>query len=162
EIAERDQVGAPRAPCPEAGTDRHAAARHRVTDRAAEVHAPATRLALAPRQPAAETRAQLADQLPGLLHVARGGFAEAEGAAPAPLLGAADERERLVEEAVEGGPIRLVLHQRRGERLAHRLALHADRGDGYQRIERFGDRHLDAAPRAERLHEVEDARAHPP
>src|SRR5213076_2960559 len=204
EIAERDQVGAPRAPCAEAGTDRHAAARHRVTDRAAEVHAPATRLALAPRQPAAETRTQLADQLPGLLHVARGEFAEGEGeepagargaalaardlsgvprlgargrlaamavllplvaeprppavpapasrsrrhrtaagaarAAPAPLLGAADERERLVEEAVEGGPIRLVLHQRRGERLAHRLALHADRGDGYERIERFGDR----------------------
>src|SRR5438477_6896978 len=88
--------------------------------------------------------------------------AGAARAAPAPLLGAADERERLVEEAVEGGPIRLVLHQRCGERLAHRLALHADRGDGYERIERFGDRHLDAAPRAERLHEVEDARAHPP
>src|SRR5213593_4971951 len=198
-----------------------------MTDRSAEVHAPA------PRQPAAETRAQLADELSGLLHVARGEFAEGEGeepagargaalaarnlsgvprfgargrlaamavrrplaallplvaeprppavpgpasrsrrhrtaagaaraSPPAPLLGAADERERLVEEAVEGGPIRLVLHQRRGKRLAHRLALHADRGDGYERIERFGDRHLDAAPRAERLHEVEDARAHPP
>src|SRR5439155_12063714 len=154
-----------------------AAARHRVTDRAAEVHAPAPRLALAARQPAAETRAQLADQLPGLLHVARGEFAEGEGEEPAgargapdlsgvPRLGArgclaamavrrplaallplvaeprppavpapasrsrrhrtaagaarasppaalrraADERERLVEEAAEGGPARLLLH----------------------------------------------------
>src|SRR5438876_12345946 len=60
-----------------------------MTDRSAEVHAPAPRLALAPRQPAAETRAQLADQLPGLLHVARGEFAEGEGEEPAGARGAA-------------------------------------------------------------------------
>src|SRR5437870_8131862 len=60
-----------------------------MTDRSAEVHAPAPRLALAPRQPAAETRAQLADELPGLLHVARGEFAEGEGEEPAGARGAA-------------------------------------------------------------------------
>src|SRR5438445_13086710 len=60
-----------------------------MTDRSAEVHAPAPRLALAPRQPAAEVRAQLADQLPGLLHVARGEFAEGEGEEPAGARGAA-------------------------------------------------------------------------
>src|SRR5204862_1259147 len=52
----------------------------------------------------------------------------ARASPPAPLLGAADERERLVEEAVEGGPIRLVLHQRRGGRLAPRPGLHAAPG----------------------------------
>src|SRR5438445_12584527 len=60
-----------------------------MTDRSAEVHAPAPRLALAPRQPAAEVRAQLADQLPGLLHVARGEFAEGKGEEPAGARGAA-------------------------------------------------------------------------
>src|SRR5437867_8812156 len=60
-----------------------------MTDRSAEVHAPAPRLALAPRQPAAEVRAQLADQLPGLLDVARGEFAEGEGEEPAGARGAA-------------------------------------------------------------------------
>src|SRR5438445_2400629 len=60
-----------------------------MTDRPADVHAPAPRLALAPRQPAAEVRAQLADQLPGLLHVARGEFAEGQGEEPAGARGAA-------------------------------------------------------------------------
>src|SRR5262249_10342323 len=43
------------------------------------------------------------------------------GAAPLPV---ASQRERRIEEAVEQCAVALVLHQRRGERLAQRLALH--------------------------------------
>src|SRR5436309_1127997 len=85
----------------------------------------------------------------------------APAAAPSALLGAPGQRERLVEEAVEGGPVRLVLDEHRGQRLAHRLALDPHRGDGHQRVERLGDRHVDPAPRAQRLDEIEDARPHP-
>src|SRR5437016_2481475 len=85
----------------------------------------------------------------------------APAAAPSALLGARGQRERLVEEAVEGRPVRLVLDERRGQRLAHRLALDPHRGDGHQRGERLGDRHVDPAPRAQLLYEIEDARPHP-
>src|SRR5437870_9455125 len=78
-----------------------------MTDRSAEVHAPAPRLALAPRQPAAEVRAQLADQLPGLLHVARGEFAEGESEEPAGARGAALAARNLSDLPRFGGRGRL-------------------------------------------------------
>src|SRR5262249_35858824 len=71
-----------------------------------------------------------------------------------------DEREHRVEEPVEPGPVALVLHQRRRERLAQDPALDAGGSDGGDRVERLRDRHVDAAL-AERLDELEDARAHP-
>src|SRR5262249_36744582 len=78
------------------------------------------------------------------------------GTAPLPL---ASQRERRIEEAVEKRAVALVLHQRRRERLAQRLALHPggrDRGHGVQGL---GDRHLDAVG-AQRLREAEQPGPH--
>src|SRR5438876_986295 len=79
----------------EAGTDRHATARDRVTDGPAEVHPPATRPPLAPHEAAAQARAQRPDELAGLLDVARGELVEGEGEEPAGACGAASARRRV-------------------------------------------------------------------
>jgi hypothetical protein len=71
-----------------------------------------------------------------------------------------EQREHLLEERVEGGPIALVLHEARRERLPQHLALQACRRHGVHGVEALRDRDLHAAS-PQRLDEVEDARAHP-
>src|SRR5439155_5962067 len=89
EVAERDQVGPPGPSRPEAGLDGHAGGRHRAANGPAEIQAPAARPAHAPREPAPQPSAQLADQLACLLDIARGELAEREREEPAGARGAA-------------------------------------------------------------------------
>src|SRR5437867_3424268 len=74
---------------PEAGLDGHAGGRHRAANGPAEIQAPAARPAHAPREPAPQPSAQLADQLACLLDIARGELAEREREEPAGARGAA-------------------------------------------------------------------------
>src|SRR5581483_9644911 len=70
------------------------------------------------------------------------------------------QRERLLEERVEDGAVRLVLHERRGERLAQHLALDARGRDRTHGVGGLGGRDLDAA-RAQAMDEVEEPLPHP-
>src|SRR5207244_12426820 len=98
-VAERDQGGPSGPSRREAGPYGHTGGRHRAANGPAEVQAPAARPAHAPREPAPQPSAQLADQLACLLDIARGELAEREREEPAGARGPAPAARDL-----SGGP----------------------------------------------------------